>query len=245
MGTSTPGHGYLFANFASFGRGPPRAMAASSGTFGSGASNLGSHSFEASGAAQTAYYCHAPVQRESRAAYGSAAPQIALSRQSAQSRQSPVLPAASDEDSDESCNESGGTFDGNASLKHGAPPAPARQSSAPKYRIGSRGSRYQKCSFRPTAASNAEDVPQVDPLAQIISLQRFQGDGEFDQALLDVCGLANSSKAHALLIESSQISSWKSIWGTILVVVFLERNMVAEKDVWELVVDKAKDFLQQ
>ena len=245
MGTSTPGHGYLFANSASFGRGPPRAMAASSGTFGSGASNLGSHSFEASGAAQTAYYCHAPVQRESRAAYGSAAPQIALSRQSAQSRQSPVLPAASDEDSDESCNESGGTFDGNASLKHGAPPAPARQSSAPKYRIGSRGSRYQKCSFRPTAASNAEDVPQVDPLAQIISLQRFQGDWEFDQALLDVCGLANSSKAHALLIESSQISSWKSIWGTILVVVFLERNMVAEKDVWELVVDKAKDFLQQ
>lgn len=26
---------------------------------------------------------------------------------------------------------------------------------------------------------------------------------------------------------------------------FLERNMVAEKDVWELMVDKAKDFLQQ
>lgn len=186
MGTSTPGHGYLFANFASFGRGPPRTVAASSGTFGSGALNLGSHSFEAPGAAERAYYCHAPVQ---------------------QSRLSRVLPAASDEDSDKSCNEFGGTFGGNASLKHGASPAPARQSSAPKYRIGSRGSRYQKCLFRPTAAFNAEDSRQLDLLAQIISLQQFQEDQEFDQVLLDVCGLANSSKAHALLIESSQILS--------------------------------------
>lgn len=162
--------------------------------------------------------------------------------------------AASDEDCDEEdCpqeyeEEEGdvpGRFGGIASLKHWASPAPAQQSSAPQYRTDSPYYALQRCCVGPAAASTAEDSLQIDPLEQVISLQRFQGYWEFDQTLLDICDLVNSSKAHALLTKSSQQSPWKSIWGTLLVIVYLERKMLDKKDVWELVVDKAKDFLQQ
>lgn len=245
MRTSTTGQGNLFsgaANSVSVGAALPAfsEMARSSSTLSHGFSTLSpadSSSFPDFGAAQMSYYCTAPPPGTSSETYGS--PTSGRSR----SRLSRAPSAASDEDSGQSACESRGTFGGNASVKHWAPP-PAREPSSPKYRMVSQGFQYLQSSSPPTA-SNVEDPPQPDPLAQIMSLQHFQGNWEFDQALLDACGLANSSKAHALVTESLQKSSWKSIWGTILVVVYLERNMEAEKDVWELVVDKAKVFLQQ
>lgn len=238
------GGGAVTANSASFSGGllAYSEMAPSPSTFGyaASASSMKDLSlFQSSGAPQMAQYQHAARQSSPFDAFGSA------TRGRAHSRQVQALPAASDEDSYESACESQGTIGGN--LKRQAPPAPARQSVAPKYRMLSMGAQRQQSqqsASHQTAASNAEGPRQLDPLAQIISLQRFQGNWEFDQALLDVCGLANSSKARALLIELSQTSSWKSIWGTILVVVYLECKMMAEKDVWELVVNKAKGFLQ-
>ncbi len=248
MTTNMYGHGQLFggggvARFASFSGGPPAysEIAPSSSTFGYAASAVSmadSSPSQAFRAQQTAYSRRAASRGDSFDAFSSAA------SEKAPSRRGRALPAARDEDSDQSFCETSGPHGGTAWLQDQAPPPPDRQSSAPKYRMGSHGSRRQQRSSHLTASYNADDSRQLDPLAQIISLQRWQGDWEFDHALLDACGLANSSKAHALLIESSQTSSWKSIWGTILVVVYLERKMVAEKDVWELVVDKAKAFLQ-
>lgn len=250
MRTSTPGRGNLFggvANSASFYGELPAyfQMARSSSVFAHGASTFSLANSSPpldSEAAYPSYQCRAPPPPSSFEAYGSAA------SEGAKRCRGRAPSAASDEDSDQSFQSASGprgTFGGSASLKHGAPPPAAQQFSAPKYRRVSQYSQHQQSSSPPTAASNAEDPRPLDPLAQIMALQRFQGNWEFDQALLNACGLANNSKAHALLIESPQTSTWKSIWGTILVVVYMERNMVAEKDVWELVVDKAKVFLQQ
>lgn len=86
-------------------------------------------------------------------------------------------------------------------------------------------------------SDDGEDASAVnrDPLDQIISLQSFQGFWEFEQALLDACGI----KKGALAPDSSQ-----RIAGTILAIEFLERKMAGQKDTWELIVEKAQDWLK-
>ena len=89
-------------------------------------------------------------------------------------------------------------------------------------------------------------VQQADPLDQIISLQQFQGCWEWTQALLNACGVFGGSITDTMHADNSTSEpSRKTVWATILAVVFLERKMAAEADAWELVVDKAKSFLQQ
>ena len=81
-----------------------------------------------------------------------------------------------------------------------------------------------------------------DALGRIISLQRFQGFWELDHALLDACGVAKSAAAGTM--QSSAEPLCKTIWATILAIVFLERVLVTDKEAWELVVHKAEGWLQ-
>lgn len=109
----------------------------------------------------------------------------------------------------------------------------------------------REASFDGLGSSNDQaptrGVGKLEPhsLYQVISLQRFQGCWEFDQVLLAACGVAESSNARRMLADSSsQVPPRKTVWATMLAIVFLERKMAAEEDAWELVVNKAKDFLQ-
>ena len=73
-----------------------------------------------------------------------------------------------------------------------------------------------------------------DSLEQIISLQSFQGFWEFGQAVLDACGIK---------MTASATDSSTRVAATILAISFLERKMAGEKDTWELIVEKAKGWL--
>ena len=89
--------------------------------------------------------------------------------------------------------------------------------------------------FSATGGVSTESLSNSDdPLDQIISLQNFQGFWELEQALLDACGI----KKRASATDSSQ-----RIAATILAIKFLERKMAGEKDTWELIVEKAKGWL--
>ena len=88
-------------------------------------------------------------------------------------------------------------------------------------------------------ASRGSDSNARDTLNIIISLQRFQGFWELEQALLAVCGVAKSASAGTLPADASR----QRIVATVLAITFLERKMADERDTWELIVDKAKGWL--
>lgn len=60
-----------------------------------------------------------------------------------------------------------------------------------------------------------------------------------------MCGIGKSAAAGTMLASaSSGQPSRGQVWATILAIAFLERKMTSEKDTWELIVDKAKGWLQ-
>ena len=83
-------------------------------------------------------------------------------------------------------------------------------------------------------AGESAAVNNQDPLDQIISLQSFQGFWELEKALLDACGIKESA---------SVTGSSRRVAATILAIIFLERKLAGEKDSWELIVEKAKGWL--
>lgn len=65
----------------------------------------------------------------------------------------------------------------------------------------------------------------------IIDKQTFEGSWNYSQELFDILGLQKSGSTIPVRV-------------TLLVVAYLEKKMGAEQDVWELVVEKAKAWLQ-
>ena len=97
-----------------------------------------------------------------------------------------------------------------------------------------------------TDASLAPHNTPGNALDRVISLQRFQGFWELDHALLDVCGVAKSTAAGTMQADQSSAEPIRKtiVWATILAIFYLERVLATDKEAWELVVDKAKAFLQ-
>ena len=88
-------------------------------------------------------------------------------------------------------------------------------------------------------ASRESNTTARHPLDIITSLQRFQGFWELEQALLDVCGIAKGESAGTLPADALR----QRIVATILAFTYLERRMADEEETWELIVDKAKGWL--
>lgn len=72
----------------------------------------------------------------------------------------------------------------------------------------------------------------IDKIHAVIDLQTFEGFWEVNNDLFSIMALDNVSKTEKTIEEM-----------TVLIIVFLEERMAVEKDVWELVVEKARAFL--
>ncbi|KAL8777663.1 MAG: hypothetical protein Q9213_007762 [Squamulea squamosa] len=85
-----------------------------------------------------------------------------------------------------------------------------------------------------TGASKAK-LPKLetdnDKVHAVIEMQDFEGWWEQNAQLLEIMGVS---------INGQQ----SKVWTTVLVMKWLDTKMTAEKDVWELVVEKAKSWLE-
>ena len=88
----------------------------------------------------------------------------------------------------------------------------------------------------PTYEGGDVEVEESDPLQKIIALQTFEGYWNLDARLLEVVGLSAQHKA-------SQDTHSK-VWATVLAITFLERRMAGDKEIWVMVVEKARGWLK-
>jgi len=82
-------------------------------------------------------------------------------------------------------------------------------------------------------------IQDPDPLHQIISLQCFDGSWTL-KPLLKTLGLPDNPAATG---PGGKEPKAEKIWATILAIKYLEIKMAHEKDAWELLVEKAKGWL--
>lgn len=77
---------------------------------------------------------------------------------------------------------------------------------------------------------------ETDPLHKIIALQTFEGYWNLNAPLLEIVSLSAQHKApHGVDPK---------MWATVLAITFLEGKMASEKEVWNMVVDKARAWLE-
>ena len=81
--------------------------------------------------------------------------------------------------------------------------------------------------------------PGKDPLIALIDLQTFQGSWKWTSELVAITS-ANESSAQAAAAGMS-----KEILATAIVIAFFETKLASSKDTWELVVEKARSWLEE
>ena len=97
------------------------------------------------------------------------------------------------------------------------------------------------------------ELSDSDKVLALISRQDFDGWWEPSRALADVIGIqeevleapkqATTMKNKKKMKDKNGKEEQGKVWTTVVVVVFLEENMQTERDVWDLVVDKARAWL--
>ena len=128
------------------------------------------------------------------------------------------------------------------------PPAPKKNSNANgRGLLGGGGAmRHRKVLPENTIDYSDEEIDadvvrhgtvpeEKDPLQKLIALQTFEGFWEFDAPLLNVVAVSGQHKVP----EGLHLR----LWATILAITYLEKKMRAEKEAWEMCVDKAKGWL--
>jgi hypothetical protein len=122
-----------------------------------------------------------------------------------------------------------------------AQPAPARKRMAGKKRtsIGDVDSRERDIGVR-ASDIKAAPLPRTneDKLHELISLQTFDGSWKWTETLFAVLELEDK------LIKATLPGLGETMMATLLAVAFLEGKMEEEEGVWEMVVEKAKGWLE-
>ena len=93
----------------------------------------------------------------------------------------------------------------------------------------------------PTEATDVtpEMATYLEPLAALVNLQQFDGSWSWSQQLLDVLGQSQSTE------ESYGVSVPNTnMLATALVLAYLEVKLAHEKDEWEMLADKAREWLR-
>lgn len=80
------------------------------------------------------------------------------------------------------------------------------------------------------------EAEESDPLQKLIALQTFEGYWNMDARLLEVVGFSAQHK-------TPQDTDSK-VWATVLAITFLERRMAGDKEVWVMVIKKARGWLK-
>ena len=75
-----------------------------------------------------------------------------------------------------------------------------------------------------------------DAIYELIALQTFAGYWKLDTKLMKTVGVTEDKAVPPNGCKPN-------VWATILAIAYLEAEMVAEKDIWELVVEKALDWM--
>ncbi|CCC06044.1 unnamed protein product [Sordaria macrospora k-hell] len=84
-----------------------------------------------------------------------------------------------------------------------------------------------------------EMATYLEPLAALVNLQQFDGSWSWSQQLLDVLGQSQSTE------ESYGVSVPNTnMLATALVLAYLEVKLAHEKDEWEMLADKAREWLR-
>lgn len=112
------------------------------------------------------------------------------------------------------------------------------RSSTPRKQLASKAARTVP-SAAPNPRPQSSPIQNPDPLHQIISLQCFDGSWPL-KPLLKILSLSDNPAATGPGGEKPQV---EKIWATILAIKYLEIKMAHEKDAWELLVEKAKGWL--
>jgi hypothetical protein len=96
-------------------------------------------------------------------------------------------------------------------------------------------------SFGRSAVTN---IPS-DPLEAIVSLQTFAGSWAWNEALFGVLGL-DISRVKALEAQlGAAFASGTDVLATALVLAYLEAKLARRKDEWEMMAEKASDWLAE
>ena len=77
---------------------------------------------------------------------------------------------------------------------------------------------------------------EKDPLQDIIGLQTFVGYWDFDEKLIRAVGIPTDHKAPDAV--------WLRVWATILAITFLESKLAQDKETWEMIVEKGRDWME-
>lgn len=95
----------------------------------------------------------------------------------------------------------------------------------------------------PTAPAEVkpETVTPLDRLEAIVDLQHFDGSWSWSQQLLNVLGQGQSTEdSYGVTTPNNN----KNLLATALVLAFLEAKLADEKDEWEMLADKAREWLR-
>ena len=111
--------------------------------------------------------------------------------------------------------------------------------SMPYEAVSERGQCLMPAGVKLCAKEFEEDAKETasedkDPLQRLISLQTFEGFWELDAPLLNVVAVSEQHKVP----EGLDLRSW----ATILAITYLEKEMGAEREAWEMCVDKARGW---
>ncbi|KAK3393949.1 von Willebrand factor type A domain-containing protein [Podospora didyma] len=143
-----------------------------------------------------------------------------------------------------------------------APPPPAPQAfmamAAPRALAASRPatksiSPSSTTVFKKSRKASVPDDPLLegvrdtsipaDPLEALIALQTFTGSWAWTRSLLDVLKLQGSQAEISQKAVSLNLDPVGSLFATALVLAFLETKLAGKKDEWEMLVEKARDWM--
>lgn len=87
------------------------------------------------------------------------------------------------------------------------------------------------------------DNSEIDVLSTLSALQTFSGNWKWNSSLEAILGIDTLSVTHKI-----QLPGWYNqhldVLATLCAVVFLKKKLASEKDSWELLVQKAEDWLR-
>jgi len=127
-------------------------------------------------------------------------------------------------------------------LKKASPPSPKKEYER------SRDKKRESLNYSPL--SDVQVAPQVlrERTLALVALQTFEGSFPFTSALAALLGttlVPLEAKLRGVLptVAGLNEEQRRSVWATLLAVGMFEGELVNERDVWELVVEKAKDWI--